>query len=46
VIFPIGLLLWGRVWRFRLRLMRDIKQIVKRMERLRGLMEVELKNTK
>jgi lipopolysaccharide export system permease protein len=46
VIFPIGLLLWGRVWRFRLRLMRDIKQIVKRMERSRGLMEEELKNTK
>lgn len=29
IIFPIGLLLWLRIWRFRLRLARDMRQIVK-----------------
>lgn len=29
VVFPIGLVLWARIWRFRLRLARDMRQIVK-----------------
>ena len=39
---PIGFLMWLRIWRFRLRLMKDIKQIVKRMDRLHGLIGQEL----
>lgn len=44
VCFPLGILVWNRIWRFRLRLMRDIKQIAKRMDRLQGLMVEEMKN--
>ena len=44
ICFPLGILVWNRIWRFRLRLMRDIKQIAKRMDRLQGLMEEEMKN--
>ncbi len=44
VCFPLGILVWNRIWRFRLRLMRDIKQIAKRMDRLQGLMAEEIKN--
>lgn len=33
-IFPIGLLMWGRIWRFRLRLLKDLKQIVKTCDHL------------
>ena len=40
---PIGFLMWLRIWRFRLRLMKDIKQIVKRMDRFHGLIGHELK---
>lgn len=29
VIFPVGLVLWLRMWRFRLRLLKDLKQITK-----------------
>ena len=39
---PVGLFMWARIWRFRLRLMSDIKQIVKRMNRLQGLIHEEL----
>jgi lipopolysaccharide export system permease protein len=42
VCFPIGIVMWLRIWRFRLRLMKDIKQIVKRMDRLHGLIGQEL----
>ena len=45
VCLPVGLLMWLRIWRFRLRLMKDIKQIVKRMNRLHGLIEQELQRT-
>lgn len=45
VCLPIGLLMWLRIWRFRLRLMKDIKQIVKRMNRLHGLIGQELQRT-
>jgi lipopolysaccharide export system permease protein len=44
ICFPLGILVWNRIWRFRLRLMRDIKQIDKRMDRLQGLMAEEIKN--
>ncbi|MEE0804591.1 MAG: LptF/LptG family permease, partial [Prevotellamassilia sp.] len=44
--FPIGILMWFRIWRFRLRLMKDIKQIVKRMDRLHGLIEAEIQKDK
>lgn len=42
VCLPIGFVMWLRIWRFRLRLMKDIKQIVKRMDRLHGLIGQEL----
>ena len=45
VCLPIGFLMWLRIWRFRLRLMKDIKQIVKRMDRLHGLIGQELEKT-
>lgn len=34
ILFPVGLLIWLRIWRFRLRLARDLRQIVKGSERL------------
>ncbi len=46
VCFPIGFLMWIRIWRFRLRLMKDIKRIVKRMDRLHGLIGAELERNK
>ena len=46
VCFPIGVLMWLRIWRFRLRLMKDIKQIVKRMNRLHGLIGAEIQKVK
>lgn len=45
VCLPVGFLMWLRIWRFRLRLMKDIKQIVKRMNRLHGLIEQELQRS-
>jgi len=39
VLFPIGIVLWFRIWRFRLRLWRDLQQTKKQclyiMERLK-----------
>ena len=32
LIFPLGIVLWIRIWRFRIRLYRDLKQIVKSSE--------------
>lgn len=34
LLFPLGVLLWLRIWRFRLRLLKDLRQIVKSGERL------------
>lgn len=34
VVFPLGLLLWFRIWRFRLRLLRDIRIIIRTCDRL------------
>lgn len=43
IVFPVGLLLWLRIWRYRLRLLRDMntiqretQKIVERIERLEG----------
>lgn len=38
VLFPLGLLLWARIWRFRLRLLRDLRQVVKCCQRLQPLL--------
>ena len=34
VVFPLGIVLWIRIWRFRLRLLGDLKQIVKSCDNL------------
>lgn len=34
IFFPVGLILWARIWRFRLRLLRDLRQIEKTCMRL------------
>lgn len=34
ILFPVGLILWLRIWRFRLRLLRDLRQIVRSCDRL------------
>lgn len=34
VLFPLGCIIWFRMWRFRLRLMGDIRQIIKTCEAL------------
>ena len=34
LLLPIGIILWLRIWRFRLRLLRDLKQIVKTCDAL------------
>ena len=34
VFFPLGLILWCRIWRFRFRLLRDMHQIVETCDRL------------
>lgn len=36
ILFPIGFVLWLRIWRFRLRLYRDMKQIVKSCDQIEG----------
>ena len=38
VIFPLGLLLWLRIWQFRLRLRRDLRQIIKTADQLHPLL--------
>lgn len=34
LLFPLGLILWIRIWRFRLRLLRDLRLIAKTCDRL------------
>lgn len=41
VFFPLGCVLYLRIWRFRLRLLRDLKQIVASSERLEALIAEE-----
>lgn len=52
VLFPLGCIIWFRMWRFRLRLMGDIRQIIKTCEaltvsvaRVEAEMERRRKNT-
>ena len=39
IIFPIGLVLWFRIWRFRLRLQRDLRVIVRTSDRLQSIIK-------
>jgi len=39
IIFPIGLALWFRIWRFRLRLLRDMKTIVRTCDQLKAVIQ-------
>ncbi|MBR1712195.1 MAG: LptF/LptG family permease [Alloprevotella sp.] len=41
ILLPVGAILWLRIWRFRLRLFRDMKQIVKGLDELIPLIEQE-----
>lgn len=38
IILPLGLVLWFRIWRFRLRLLRDLRIIVRTCDRLDNVM--------
>ena len=38
LIFPLGLVLWFRIWRFRLRLFRDMRVIVRTCDRLQAVL--------
>lgn len=46
VLLPVGVVLWLRIWRFRLRLMRDIRQIIKSAGVLITLIEQRNETTK
>lgn len=39
ICFPLGLVLWIRIWRFRLRLLRDMRNIVKSCDHLLAFIE-------
>lgn len=39
VLFPIGLVLWIRIWRFRLRLYRDMRTIIRTCNHLQSLLK-------
>ena len=41
VVLPVGIILWLRIWRFRIRLHRDMRQIVKSLDRLQPFLEQE-----
>lgn len=38
VVFPLGLVLWFRIWRFRLRLFRDMRVVVRTCDRLLAIL--------
>ena len=40
VLFPLGLIIWARAWRFRLRLARDLRQTIKCMTTLEEQLDV------
>ncbi len=44
-LFPIGIALWLRIWRFRLRLLRDIKQITKTCNQLEEILNTPQSQT-
>lgn len=39
ICVPLGIVLWLRIWRFRLRLLRDMRKIVKSCDRLEAFIE-------
>lgn len=39
IIFPVGLVLWARIWRFRLRLYRDMRVVVRVCDELTTLLQ-------
>lgn len=39
ILFPLGIVLWVRIWRFRLRLYRDLRQTVRTCDRLLLVLE-------
>lgn len=39
LIFPLGIVLWLRIWRFRLRLYRDMRVIIRTSDRLLALLQ-------
>ena len=46
ILFPVGVVLWIRIWRFRLRLLRDLKQIRKCTEDLQPLLNEIIEKNK
>ena len=40
VLFPLGLIIWARAWRFRLRLARDLRQTIKCMTKLEEQLDI------
>lgn len=40
VLFPLGLIIWVRAWRFRLRLARDLRQTIKCMTKLEEQLDI------
>ena len=40
VLFPLGLVIWVRAWRFRLRLARDLRQTIKCMTKLEEQLDI------
>jgi len=45
VLFPVGIVLWLRIWRFRLRLHGDLRTIVKGLDELETLVKTETNET-
>ncbi len=41
IIFPIGVILWVRIWRFRLRLLGDMKQMTRICDRLETILQTD-----
>ena len=39
ILLPLGLVFWFRIWRFRIRLFRDLKVVEKQNERLQGFIQ-------
>ena len=42
LLFPLGLLIWVRTWRFRLRLARDLRQTIQCMTKLEEQLDVRI----
>lgn len=45
LLFPLGCILWLRIWRFRLRLYRDLKQTAQQMEQINAFITLLQNNT-